>query len=138
MNATSDVVAEFQHSQRGAAVNISAGRRMYWLLQREFWESRSIYAAPLITAALFLLGTCIQLIHVRSSAHSALGESMVEQLAWLEQSYRMAAYVLMAVTLLVAVFYSLDALYGERRDRSILFWKSLPVCCPWWRSSSRL
>jgi ABC-2 type transport system permease protein len=27
----------------------------------------------------------------------------------------------------VGVFYSLDALYGERRDRSILFWKSLPV-----------
>ena len=26
-----------------------------------------------------------------------------------------------------AIFYCLDALYGERRDRSILFWKSLPV-----------
>ena len=25
------------------------------------------------------------------------------------------------------MFYCLDALYGERRDRSILFWKSLPV-----------
>src|SRR5712671_4468442 len=24
-------------------------------------------------------------------------------------------------------FYSIDALYGERRDRSVLFWKSLPV-----------
>jgi hypothetical protein len=33
----------------------------------------------------------------------------------------------MAVTFLVALFYCLDALYGERRDRSILFWKSLPV-----------
>jgi ABC-2 type transport system permease protein len=28
---------------------------------------------------------------------------------------------------LVAVFYCLGALYNERRDRSILFWKSLPV-----------
>jgi ABC-2 type transport system permease protein len=28
---------------------------------------------------------------------------------------------------IVGVFYSLDALHGERRDRSILFWKSLPV-----------
>ncbi len=26
-----------------------------------------------------------------------------------------------------SIFYCLDALYGERRDRSILFWKSLPV-----------
>ncbi len=28
---------------------------------------------------------------------------------------------------IVGVFYCLDALHGERRDRSILFWKSLPV-----------
>jgi len=27
----------------------------------------------------------------------------------------------------VAIFFCLDALYGERRERSILFWKSLPV-----------
>jgi len=27
----------------------------------------------------------------------------------------------------VGFFYCLDALYGERRERSILFWKSLPV-----------
>ena len=33
----------------------------------------------------------------------------------------------MGTALIVGIFYSLDALYGERRDRSILFWKSLPV-----------
>jgi ABC-2 type transport system permease protein len=33
----------------------------------------------------------------------------------------------MGTTGIVALFYCLDALYGERRDRSILFWKSLPV-----------
>jgi ABC-2 type transport system permease protein len=33
----------------------------------------------------------------------------------------------MAIAFLVAIFYSLEALHGERRDRSILFWKSLPV-----------
>ena len=27
----------------------------------------------------------------------------------------------------MSVFYCLDALHGERRDRSILFWKSLPI-----------
>jgi ABC-2 type transport system permease protein len=36
------------------------------------------------------------------------------------------SFVLLAM-FLVWVFYCLDALYGERRDRSILFWKSLPV-----------
>ena len=33
----------------------------------------------------------------------------------------------MATAFIVGIFYSLDALHGERRDRSILFWKSLPV-----------
>jgi ABC-2 type transport system permease protein len=34
---------------------------------------------------------------------------------------------MMATALILSIFYCLDALYGERRDRSILFWKSLPV-----------
>ena len=39
----------------------------------------------------------------------------------------MAAIMLILTAFIVGVFYCLDALYGERRDRSILFWKSLPV-----------
>src|ERR1041384_962380 len=35
--------------------------------------------------------------------------------------------MLIFTAFIVGVFYCLDALYGERRDRSILFWKSLPV-----------
>src|SRR5262249_44470584 len=43
------------------------------------------------------------------------------------QPYLIVAGVMMLTTLAIGVFYSLDALYGERRDRSSLFWKSLPV-----------
>src|SRR5262249_36343068 len=39
----------------------------------------------------------------------------------------MAAIMLIVTAFVIGVFYCLDALYGERRDRSILFWKSLPV-----------
>ena len=39
----------------------------------------------------------------------------------------MAAGLIMLTALIVGVFYTLDTLHGERRDRSILFWKSLPV-----------
>ncbi len=46
---------------------------------------------------------------------------------WIMQPYYFAALLLMGISLIVAVFYCLDALHGERRDRSILFWKSLPV-----------
>jgi ABC-2 type transport system permease protein len=45
----------------------------------------------------------------------------------LAMPYSHAAMLLMLIGVLVGIFYSLDALHGERRDRSILFWKSLPV-----------
>ncbi len=45
----------------------------------------------------------------------------------IEQPYTFAAGCIMATAFIVGVFYCLDALHGERRDRSILFWKSLPV-----------
>jgi ABC-2 type transport system permease protein len=35
--------------------------------------------------------------------------------------------MLMVTVMIVGIFYCLDALHGERRDRSILFWKSMPV-----------
>ena len=49
------------------------------------------------------------------------------QRARIEQPYDIAAMMLMVIGFVVGVFYCLDALHGERRDRSILFWKSLPV-----------
>src|SRR5204863_5328023 len=45
----------------------------------------------------------------------------------LDTPYELAAGLIMGTAFIVGIFYSLDALYGERRDRSILFWKSLPV-----------
>src|SRR6266704_6630884 len=45
----------------------------------------------------------------------------------LDIPYELAAALIMGTAFIVGIFYSLDALYGERRDRSILFWKSLPV-----------
>ena len=51
----------------------------------------------------------------------------MKQHAAIQQPYNIAALLLMGTFIFVAFFYCLDALYGERRDRSILFWKSLPV-----------
>ena len=47
--------------------------------------------------------------------------------AAIEMPYDIAAMMFILTAFIVGVFYCLDALYGERRDRSILFWKSLPV-----------
>jgi ABC-2 type transport system permease protein len=49
------------------------------------------------------------------------------QRAALAQPFDFAAGAIMAAAFLISIFYSVDALYGERRDRSILFWKSMPV-----------
>ena len=110
-----------------AAVDIPAARRLYWSVRRELWENRSIYLGPLTVGGVVVIGFFIALVSLpgRMRAASALGERELHQVV--EQPFVIAALMLMAIEMVVAVFYSLDALYGERRDRSVLFWKSLPV-----------
>ncbi len=106
---------------------ISPARRMYWSMRRELWEGRSIYIAPLAVAALILLGFLISMIHFAGKMRGALALDPMQQHEIIMRPYHFAELLIMGTTFIVAVFYCLDALYGERRDRSILFWKSLPV-----------
>ena len=114
-------------SQVIAPAVISATRRMYWSVRRELWENRSIYIAPLAVAAVILFGFLISTIHLPDKMRAALALDPAKQHELIEQPYSFAALLIMGTTFIVAVFYCLDALHGERRDRSILFWKSLPV-----------
>ncbi|WLI90702.1 ABC-2 transporter permease [Massilia sp. R2A-15] len=121
---------------------------MKWLLRREYWEHKGgFFWAPAIIAVVMLavlggtiaygslthgLGTSTVIVngHVVSQAHviSALPLHVREQIAnSVANSYLAAAAPLFAVLPFVAFFYCLAALYDDRRDRSILFWKSLPV-----------
>jgi ABC-2 type transport system permease protein len=106
---------------------MSKTRPMYWSVRRELWESRSIYIAPLVVAAVFLFGFMISTIHLLDKMRAALALGPMKHHKLIEQPYNFAALVIMGTTFVVAVFYCLDALHGERRDRSILFWKSMPV-----------
>jgi ABC-2 type transport system permease protein len=108
-------------------VVIPASRRIYWSVRRELWEVRAIYLAPLAVAALFLLGFLISAIHAPIQMRDAMALDPMRHQELVQQPYTFAAFFLMAISFIVAMFYCLDALYGERRDRSILFWKSLPV-----------
>ena len=108
-------------------VVIPASRSFYWSVRRELWENRSIYIAPLAVAALYLVGFLISAIHPPAQMRAAMSLDPVQHQELIQQPYTFAAFLLMGTTLFIAVFYCLDALYGERRDRSILFWKSLPV-----------
>ena len=103
-------------------------RPLYWSVWRELWENRSIYIAPLIVAGVQVFGFAISAIGLaeRRRAALALGDP-VKLRAGMEQPYDIAAMMMIFTVFIVGVFYCLDALHGERRDRSILFWKSLPV-----------
>jgi ABC-2 type transport system permease protein len=106
----------------------SATRPLYWSVRRELWENRSIYIAPLVVAAVFLFAFLVGTITVPNhTLRAALALDPVQQKKALEWPYGVAAMLIMGTAFFVGIFYCLEALHGERRDRSILFWKSLPV-----------
>jgi ABC-2 type transport system permease protein len=126
MNTQSEAMAPLEANVTVPVV-IPASRRLYWSVRRELWENRAIYIAPLAVAALFLLAFLIGTIHPPVKMRDAMALDPVQHQDLVERPYTFAAFLLMGTTLIVAMFYCLEALYSERRDRSILFWKSLPV-----------
>jgi ABC-2 type transport system permease protein len=128
MNSQPNAVPESSiGAQVIAPAALSATRPMYWSVRRELWENRSIYIAPLAVAAVYLFGFLISLFWVPRSMREMAGHDSMPAVNVLAMPYSHAAMLLALIAFLVGIFYSLDALHGERRDRSILFWKSLPV-----------
>jgi ABC-2 type transport system permease protein len=101
-------------------------RAFYWSVRRELWENRSLYIASLIAATVFLFGFLVSLFSLRHRISSSQIDSAQLHEA-LTTRLDLAAALIMGTAFVVGIFYAIDALYGERRDRSILFWKSLPV-----------
>jgi ABC-2 type transport system permease protein len=127
MNTQANNLPESFEARTIAPSSLSAARPMYWSVRRELWESRSIYIAPLAAAAVFLVGFLISTIHLPQKMRALSKLDPEHQRQAIAMPYDMAAGLIMLTAMIVAVFYCLDALHGERRDRSILFWKSLPV-----------
>ena len=125
MNTQSNATAPSLGVQSVAPSDTPALRQFYSLVQREIWENRFVYIAPLAAAGLFLLGFVISLVFLPGRLRSAAGSAELHNV--INRPFDIIAVLIMGVTFLVALLYCLDALYSERRDRSILFWKSLPV-----------
>ena len=114
-----------------------------YLIRRETWEHKALYRAPLITAVVLIVIVLLALIKASASGKFAAAGELFEWMAERGLSLDMLApqYIqfvspMMMVVLFgivftvgsfVAVFYLLDSLYAERKNRSILFWKSLPI-----------
>ncbi|HEX2139541.1 MAG TPA: hypothetical protein VHG33_07510 [Woeseiaceae bacterium] len=104
------------------------------LLRRELWEHRSIYVAPAVIALLISLMAVTGQVTV--SAHDEAVDFSVLGASNLTEAHRAAilsalmwgvgALFALSMTILI-VFYTLDSLHAERKDRSILFWRSMPT-----------
>lgn len=126
-------------------------KTMKWLLRREFWEHKgAFFWAPLVVAAAMVLCVGGGIVYGIAGGHLRGGHTVVTVVDGHEtrstvtvnglpretradvasvaaNNYIGTAAPLFAVLPVVAFFYCLAALYDDRRDRSILFWKSLPM-----------
>ena len=128
MSSQSNVMPESSlRSQPIATTAIAPARLMYWSVRRELWENRYLYIAPVSVAVVFLFGFSLSIIHVLVEMRAAPWLDPTQQRELFQQPYQFAEDLIMGAALIVGLFYSVDAFYGERRERSILFWKSLPV-----------
>lgn len=103
---------------------LSPARLFYWSVRRELWENRFIYIVPLIVAAVVLFGFALgaaYLPHMRAGASPSPATHVVAT------PLNFAVFTLMLAYVILTLIYCLGALYNERSDRGILFWKSLPV-----------
>ena len=112
-----------------------------WLLKREFWENRGGFLwAPLITGAIVSFLTAVMaVIGVVQFRRERVGDSfdlnfdanLAEHARQVGGIGDTALLVGISLTILVLAFvvffYALGCLYDDRRDRSVLFWKSLPA-----------
>lgn len=106
------------------------------LIKREVWEHRSVWITPAAVAFVLTFIAVAAVVMV-----TAFGEAInpeIERIAdaTLPDQIRRAALAVLLLTntsvfmfamWFVMIFYCLDALYAERKDRSILFWRSLPI-----------
>jgi ABC-2 type transport system permease protein len=106
-------------------------RPFYWSVKRELWENRSLWIAPLVAAGVLLLALIIALIANASHVSEGLQTLAVlppEKQQMVVNGLYVGIGIVVTIVMNIAVFfYLLDALQGERKDRSVLFWKSMPV-----------
>ena len=114
-----------------------------WLLKREFWEHKGgFFWMPLIVGGIMILFIAVSLliavlgvkdgmqingVAVSNLANVVGPEQKADFAARLVSGYAgLSMPILLALSVCI-FFFCLGALFDERKDRSVLFWKSLPV-----------
>lgn len=128
MNTPTNAVRQSAlETQAVAPASTSPTHPLYWSVRRELWENRYVYIAPLAVAVIFLFAQLVGMVHLPAQMRQLPGVDPERFREAILQPYDIAAGFMMGAYILVTLFYCADALHSERRDRSILFWKSLPV-----------
>ena len=123
-------------------------KTMKWLVRREFWEHKGMFVwAPIIVGLVLTAFIGSSLVYSVMTSNDLHGRVMVnghatnlgdafdamppetraEVASAMATGYMAVSAPLFLMLGVVLFFYCLGAMYDERRDRSILFWKSLPV-----------
>lgn len=124
---STEASAENAAAQVAAPAAAARTQTYLWSVRREIWENRALWIAPLTAAGVVLFGYTISLFH-RMRGLDKISHAPPElQAAFHLLPYGIATAAILLTASIVALFYCLGALYNERRDRSILFWKSMPV-----------
>ena len=118
-----------------------------WLVKREYWESRRGFLwAQFWAAASILIITILGIIagevlkarvgaqvdvsmgvNLSQILREATTRDMDQLVKALDATMLLFGFVAGMVLFFVVFFYLLGALYDDRKDRSVLFWKSLPL-----------
>jgi ABC-2 type transport system permease protein len=111
---------------------------MKWLVKREYWENRGgFFWAPIIVSGIALVFSLVASIAGTLFVNENRSEIIVHETAVADNAAQLAGIgdfalasgvmLMGAVAAFVLFFYALGSMYDDRRDRSILFWKSMPI-----------
>jgi ABC-2 type transport system permease protein len=94
---------------------------LYWLVRREFWENRAIWIVPVVIGAALTLAALFGRVDLgdltTAEANRAVGGAALF-------AFGITFFLVMGI---YSSWYLLDCLYADRKDRSVLFWKSMPI-----------
>jgi ABC-2 type transport system permease protein len=117
------------------------------LVRREFWENRSLWMVPTVVIGILTVLSLYMLLAVVIGHNQAVNEVDIaggphfkldnmpdfstadsDQInAFVTAGTFFLGLMFSSIMKIVLFFYLLDSLYAERRDRSVLFWRSMPV-----------
>lgn len=128
------------HATTTSTITPHRFKTMLWLVKREYWENKGLLVwVPLAVSVLMLiflwtiawkqasgLGAAAS---VSNDAGALLSRDLRLQmnLMWIKEFFTIFATPLFYLSAVSSIFYLMSTLHLERQDKSILFWKSLPI-----------